>query len=83
MDTKYFQEALRNWRERNHDTRDFCELSPAEASEIMRDAQELKKQSPPPLPSRSTKSSTGGRYETDKSTDPRMVRAPGRTSEKG
>jgi hypothetical protein len=43
MDTKYLHEALRNWQEKTHDSRTWSQLSPAEQSEIMSDAQDLKK----------------------------------------
>jgi hypothetical protein len=43
-DTKYFHAALRNWQERNHDSRTFLELSLVQQSEILRDAQDLKAQ---------------------------------------
>ncbi len=42
MDTKYLHEALRNWQERNHDSRTWDKLSQAERSAIMRDAQDIK-----------------------------------------
>jgi hypothetical protein len=43
MDTKYLTEALRNWQNRNADSRTWDQLSPAEQSEIAREAQDLKK----------------------------------------
>jgi hypothetical protein len=43
MDTKYLHSALQNWQLRNRDSRKWEHLSPAEQSEIMRDAQDLKK----------------------------------------
>ena len=42
QDTTIFHEALKNWQERNHDSRDFQNLSPAEQSAIMGKAQALK-----------------------------------------
>jgi hypothetical protein len=42
MDTKFLHEALRNWQERNSDSRSWDQLSQAERSDIMRDAQNLK-----------------------------------------
>jgi len=42
MDTNFLLEALKNWQDRNHDSRDFQKLSPAEQSAIMGDAQTLK-----------------------------------------
>ena len=47
MDTNFLHDALRNWQERNHDARGFGDLTPAEQSEIMRDAQDLKRNAPP------------------------------------
>jgi hypothetical protein len=47
MDTNFLHDALRNWQERNHDARGFGELSPLEQSEIVRDAQNLKRNAPP------------------------------------
>jgi len=44
QDTQFFSEALHNFQERNHTARNFLELSPAEQSEIMGDAQDLKAQ---------------------------------------
>ena len=41
-DTQFLHTALHNWQERNHTDRTFLELSPAEQSEIMGDAQDLK-----------------------------------------
>jgi|HubBroStandDraft_5_1064220.scaffolds.fasta_scaffold34394_2 hypothetical protein len=43
MDSRYFHEALRNWQARNQDSRTWEQLSQTEQSEIMSDAQELKK----------------------------------------
>jgi hypothetical protein len=43
MDTKHLHEALQNWQNRNADFRTWDQLSPAEQSVIMRDAQDLKK----------------------------------------
>jgi hypothetical protein len=45
-DTQFLHAALHNWQERNHTDRTFLELSPAEQSEIMGDAQDLKKETP-------------------------------------
>jgi response regulator of citrate/malate metabolism len=42
QDTTIFHEALKNWQERNHDTRKWEQLSQAERSAIMGDAQTLK-----------------------------------------
>jgi hypothetical protein len=42
QDTTIFHEALKNWQDRNHDSRDFQKLSPAEQSAIMGEAQALK-----------------------------------------
>jgi hypothetical protein len=42
QDTQFLHEALHNWQEQNHDSRDFRDLTPAEQSAIMRDAQDLK-----------------------------------------
>ncbi len=42
MDTKYFEEALKNWQDRNGDPRTWAELTQEERSQIMRDAQEIK-----------------------------------------
>jgi hypothetical protein len=41
-DTQFLYAALHNWQERNHTDRTFLALTPAEQSEIMRDAQDLK-----------------------------------------
>jgi hypothetical protein len=41
-DSQLFSEALHNWQEQNRDSRDFRDLTPAEQSAIMRDAQDLK-----------------------------------------
>jgi hypothetical protein len=43
QDTQFLHEALHNWQERNQTARTFLALSPAEQSEILRDAQDLKK----------------------------------------
>jgi hypothetical protein len=43
-DTQFLHAALHNFQERNHTARNFLELSPAEQSEIMGDAQDLKKE---------------------------------------
>ena len=42
QDTTIFHEALKNWQERNHDTRKWEQLSQAERSAVMGDAQALK-----------------------------------------
>jgi hypothetical protein len=42
-DTKHLHEALQNWQNRNADSRTWDQLSPAEQSGIVRDAQDLKK----------------------------------------
>jgi hypothetical protein len=42
QDTNFFLEALKNWQDRNHETRKWEQLSQAEQSAIMRDAQTLK-----------------------------------------
>ncbi len=42
LDTNSLHEALRTWQERNHDIRTWDQLSQAERSNIMRDAQKLK-----------------------------------------
>jgi len=42
QDTTIFLEALKNWQERNRETRKWEQLSQAERSAIMRDAQTLK-----------------------------------------
>jgi hypothetical protein len=44
QDTQFLHAALHNWQERNQTARTFLALSPAEQSEIMRDAQVLKAQ---------------------------------------
>jgi hypothetical protein len=41
-DTQFLHAALHNWQKRNRTARTFLELSPAEQSEIMGDAQDLK-----------------------------------------
>jgi hypothetical protein len=41
-DSQLFSAALHNWQERNHTARTFLALTPAEQSEILRDAQDLK-----------------------------------------
>jgi hypothetical protein len=49
MDTKYLHEALRNWQVRNQDSRTWEKLSQAEQSEIMSEAQALKRNEKQPL----------------------------------
>ena len=44
QDTQFLHAALHSFQERNHTVRNFLELSPAEQSEIMGDAQDLKAQ---------------------------------------
>lgn len=46
MDTKFLEQALKNWQEKNHDPRKFDRLTPAQQSEIIRDAEDLKKKGP-------------------------------------
>jgi hypothetical protein len=43
-DTQFLHTALHNWQERNRTARTFLALSPAEQSEIVGDAQDLKAQ---------------------------------------
>lgn len=42
QDTTIFHEALKNWQDRNQDSRTWEQLSQTERSEIMSDAQTLK-----------------------------------------
>lgn len=42
QDQKFVHAALHSFQERNHTARSFRDLSPAEQSAIMRDAQDLK-----------------------------------------
>jgi hypothetical protein len=46
QDTRFLHSALHSFQERNHTARTFLALSPAEQSEIVRDAQDLKKRNP-------------------------------------
>lgn len=46
MDTKFFSQALKNWQDEHDDVRGFGSLSPAQQSEIAREAQDLKKHNP-------------------------------------
>lgn len=46
MDTKFFYQALRNWQQRNQTFQTYDRLTPAQQSEIARDAQNLKKNNP-------------------------------------
>jgi hypothetical protein len=43
MDTKFLREALQNWHDRKQNSRTWDQLSTTEQSEIMRDAQAIKK----------------------------------------
>jgi len=45
MDTKFLHEALQNWHDRKRNSRTWDQLSTTEQSEIMRDAQAIKKSS--------------------------------------
>jgi hypothetical protein len=45
MDTKFVTEALAEWQNKSTTTRTWEQLTPEEQSEILRDAQELKRQS--------------------------------------
>ena len=49
QDTQFLHAALHNWQERNRTARTFLALSPAEQSEIVSDAQDLKKHNPETL----------------------------------
>ena len=45
QDTTIFHEALKNWQDRKQNSRTWDQLSTTEQSEIMRDAQAIKKSS--------------------------------------